>query len=248
MTTLLIDGDLLVYKASSATEFDIGVEVEGSEHDDLYVRLGSLTQALESAQIVLNRYRTNFKAEQVVLCFSGDGNFRKVLFPAYKAQRSAPKPVVFHALKKKLGEFYKVYEKPGIEADDVLGILGTHPTLIPGEKIIVSADKDMMQIDCKVSTDGKTAITPKDPRRWHLTQTLCGDTADNYPGCKGIGKVRADKLLPLDDPDSWWPNVLKAFDDAGLTEQDALLQARVAKILTHEWYDFQKKEPKLWTP
>lgn len=226
----------------------MGVEVEGSEDDDLYVRLGSLTQSLDSAQTVLNRYRNNLGATAVVLCFSGDGNFRKKLFPAYKAQRSAPKPVVFAALKKKLSEFYKTYEKPGIEADDVLGILGTHPKLVPGDKIIVSADKDMLQIPCKVSTDGRSADMPDDPARWHLMQTLCGDTADNYPGCRGIGKTRADKLLPPDEPETWWPNVVKAFEDSGLTEADALLQARIAKILTHEWYDFNKKQPILWSP
>ena len=248
MTTLLIDGDLLVYKAASATEFDVGVEVEGSPEEDLFVRVASLTHALDAAHTVLARYRKNLNATAVLICFSGQDNFRKKLYPAYKANRTGPKPVVFAALKQRLAQDYKTYEKHGIEADDCLGILATHPKLIPGDKIIVSADKDMMQIPCKVSPDGREVVVPKNPARWHLLQTLIGDPTDNYPGCKGVGKVKADKLLPPDEPSSWWPNIVQAFEAIGQTEADALVQARVAKIITHEWYDFEKKEPKLWTP
>ena len=40
----------------------------------------------------------------------------------------------------------------------------------------------------------------------------------------------------------------KAFEDKGLTEEDALCNARLARILTNEDYDSQKQEPRLWTP
>ena len=45
-----------------------------------------------------------------------------------------------------------------------------------------------------------------------------------------------------------WATVVKAFESKGLTEEDALLNARLAKILTHEDYDAKRQEPKLWTP
>ena len=41
---------------------------------------------------------------------------------------------------------------------------------------------------------------------------------------------------------------MKAFTDKGLTEEDALLNARLARILTIEDYDTEQQEPKLWTP
>ena len=38
------------------------------------------------------------------------------------------------------------------------------------------------------------------------------------------------------------------FEDKGYTEEDALTNARLARILTVEDYDFNKKQPKLWSP
>ena len=45
-----------------------------------------------------------------------------------------------------------------------------------------------------------------------------------------------------------WSTVVKAFEDKGLTEDDALLNARLARILTIDDYDTKDKEPILWTP
>ena len=45
-----------------------------------------------------------------------------------------------------------------------------------------------------------------------------------------------------------WSTVVKAFEDKGLTEDDALLNARLARILTIDDYDTTRQEPILWTP
>ena len=45
-----------------------------------------------------------------------------------------------------------------------------------------------------------------------------------------------------------WATVVKAFEDKGLTEDDALLNARLARILTIDDYDTKRQEPILWTP
>ena len=45
-----------------------------------------------------------------------------------------------------------------------------------------------------------------------------------------------------------WKTVVKAFTDKGMTEYDAILNARLAKILTIDDYDTEKQEPILWTP
>ena len=45
-----------------------------------------------------------------------------------------------------------------------------------------------------------------------------------------------------------WATVVKAFKDKGLTEDDALLNARLARILTIDDYDTKRQEPILWTP
>ena len=45
-----------------------------------------------------------------------------------------------------------------------------------------------------------------------------------------------------------WKTVEKAFVDKGLTIEDALINARLARILTVDDYDFKKKRPILWSP
>ena len=45
-----------------------------------------------------------------------------------------------------------------------------------------------------------------------------------------------------------WKTVLETFKEKGLTEDDALVNARLARILTADDYDFNKKQPKLWSP
>ena len=91
-----------------------------------------------------------------------------------------------------------------------------------------------------------TYITPEEGARWHLIQTLAGDQTDGYSGVPGIGVKRAETLF--DKEGYSWQTVLQAFKDKGLTEKDALLNARLARILTLDDYDTKRQEPILWTP
>lgn len=117
-------------------------------------------------------------------------------------------------------------------------------------------------------------ISEQDADEWHLIQTLAGDPTDGYPGCPGIGMSKATKFVkgcigveahehvlkrgprkgetelrftevPMDDP---WEAVVSHYNAAGLTEEDALVQARVARICRHTDFDNKRKEPILWTP
>ena len=82
--------------------------------------------------------------------------------------------------------------------------------------------------------------------KWHLVQTLAGDQTDGYAGVPGIGVKRALSLFG--EKGYSWKTVVEAFADKDLSEEVALENARLAKILTASDYDFQKKEPILWTP
>ena len=57
--------------------------------------------------------------------------------------------------------------------------------------------------------------------------------------------VTARRLL---DEDCSWKTVVSAFEKQGLSENDALTQARVARILRAEDYNFKTHKPILWTP
>lgn len=139
-------------------------------------------------------------------------SFRSEIDPQYKANRSpAPEellkqlPVAIDWISK-MG--YKSLSQTGFEADDMIASV-VHHARSQGHLVrIVSHDKDLYQLiedDVVVLVD---AITKKVLNERHCNekygvhpsqfidyQALIGDTADNVPGVKGIGKVTAEKLL-----------------------------------------------------
>ena len=132
---------------------------------------------------------------------------------------------------------------PTLEADDALGIYATQN---PGN-VICSPDKDMRQIPGKLF-DMSELMNVKDAegKRWHLVQTLAGDQTDGYSGVPGIGVKRAVTLF--EEKGYSWKTVVQAFADKDLSEDVALENARLAKILTVDDYDFDNQQPILWSP
>lgn len=244
--TLLIDGDIICYEAASA------VEQETQWDDDLWTLHSNLDEAKALVEAKMLGWQERFKAD-IVVTFSDSANFRKDVYPLYKSGRKAKrKPIVYKPLKQWIEACWESYQRPGLEGDDVLGILATHPKAIKGEKIIVSIDKDMKTIPGYVWNPEKDVepqfITEEDADYWHMYQTLTGDATDGYPGCPSMGPVKASKLLDETPINKRWEAVVKAYEKHGLTEADALTQARCARILRHTDYDFTKKEVILWSP
>ena len=138
-----------------------------------------------------------------------------------------------------------------LEADDVLGIWATDKAFHAGErKIIVSSDKDMRTLPCELWNPNKPEvgiekITRASANKYHLFQTLVGDATDGYAGCPTIGPTRAARIL---DASPTWEAVVDAYQQQGLTEQDALKQARLAKILRVSDYNAEKGKVKYWKP
>jgi DNA polymerase-1 len=244
--TLLIDGDVIAYTAASA------VEQEYDWGDDLWTLHSDLNEAKVKARDSIDSLVTRLSADHVVLAFSDMVNFRKSFFPDYKSNRKAKrKPLALKELKEWMGEQYETWVRPGLEGDDVLGILSTHPKMFPGEKVIVSIDKDFKTIPGSFFNPDKDTqpqfIDDQLADYWHMMQTLMGDATDGYPGCPGIGPKTAEKILNEAEGE-WWEAVLKTYVKKGLTEEDALTQARCARILRYSDYDFKNKEPILWHP
>lgn len=249
--TLLLDADIFCYQASAATEgvwyFD-GKDNPPCVDADLDAALAMVDARIEA---VANK----LKASRLIVCLTDSHNFRKDVWPLYKANRSGSrKPTFLNETKAHLAEKYETYQRPGLEADDCMGILSTHKSLVPGEKIIVSTDKDMGTIPGLLFNPDKDKeprrISKQDADRKFMSQVLTGDATDGYPGCPGIGPKKADAILNKGNPSvaSMWASVLTAYASKGLTERDALVQARMARILRAEDWDFQKKAPRLWCP
>lgn len=233
---LVIDGDILFYKASSVAQggadFGEGVAVSWADEDE----------AIRSFDKQVKQLVGRRRFDEVIIAKSDDeANFRKELAPFYKAQRKAlKKPELLSFIKGYAKEEFNVIERKRIEADDILGIMGTDPDT---KVLLQSADKDLMQIPGFHLVDGKVVkVTPEEGELFFLTQVLTGDTVDNYKGCPGIGPVKAAAILDV-DPDYRWECVVEAYENAGLTEDDALLQARLARILRHG--DYRDKDAKV---
>jgi len=237
--SLLIDADFIVYKccAGAETEIDFG--------EDLIVVTSNFKEAYEYVERELYNIATDLGCfDDSILFFSDSINFRKSIDPAYKGHRNRKKPCGYKRVINKLKEEYPVVVMPTLEADDALGIYATKET----GHILCSPDKDMRQIPGQLYdlTDGVVTVEPEEGRRWHLIQTLAGDQTDGYAGVPGIGIKRAVALFEKEG--YTWDTVVKAFAEKDLGEDVALMNARLAKILQCDDYDFTNQEPRLWSP
>ena len=237
--SLLIDADYIVYKCCAATETEIDFG------EDLIVVTSRFSEAYEYVERELYNIASDLGCfDDSILFFSDSINFRKSIDPAYKGHRNRKKPCGYKRVINKLKEDYTVVVIPQLEADDAIGIYATKE---PGH-VICSPDKDMRQIpgDLYDLTDGVVTIEPEEGRRWHLIQTMAGDQTDGYAGVPGIGIKRAVTLFEKEG--YTWDTVVKAFAEKDLGEDVALMNARLAKILQCEDYDFTNQEPRLWHP
>jgi DNA polymerase-1 len=215
--------------------------------------MGTLEEGVAFVLKEAERLVEKLHADAYLLCLTHPEQFRKKLLSTYKGNRGV-KPLLVDPIRDFLVENHGAVRRPGLEGDDVMGIYATHPKLLAGDKIIVSIDKDMRQIPGTLYNPGKDTFEIVDERQGdylHFTQTLTGDPTDNYKGIPGVGPVTAAAILAEADsgePAEFWRLIVKAYEAKGLTEADALIQARVARICRHTDYNFKTKEPILWNP
>ena len=144
------------------------------------------------------------------------GTFRNRMYPEYKANRAETPQLVIDALEP-LQELCKAMNIPtlmlmGFEADDVIGSMAKRCAREGLDVYMVTPDKDYGQLiedhiwqykPGKSGGDneiiGVREICDKygiqSPSQVIDMLTICGDTADNVPGVKGVGEVGAGKLV-----------------------------------------------------
>ena len=237
MTLLLIDGDIVAYKAAASAETPInwgdGLWTLHCYEQDVALRLDEQVDKLVNEAPV----------QDCIVALSDKKNYRKELAPYYKANRKTTrKPMLLQWAKEYLQSKYNTVMYRRLEADDVLGILGTANT----DTIIWSEDKDLRTVPAKHWIDGDVVEISKEEADYNFfTQTLVGDATDNYKGCPSVGYKTAEKILEFGDG---WGAVVRAFISKGLSEEVALENARLARILRNGEYDTDTGEVKLWTP
>jgi 5'-3' exonuclease len=274
--TLLIDGDTLIFSAAARAETVIQWD------HSLFTLHSELDEAIGHFEEQLEEIKTALQSTEVIIALSDpdtSNRWRSRVMPSYKQNRKGTrKPIVFKPLLEYVQETQRTYLKPTLEGDDVLGILATHPKLVPGEKVVVAIDKDLLTIpgaNYNYMRREERFVTEAEADHFLYMQCLMGDATDGYPGCPGVGPQRAEKLLtdglvlePRDHTITrgprkgtvetrWetgettgtpWEVIVSAYRAAGLGEEVALQNARVARILRHTDYDFKNKKVILWNP
>lgn len=266
---ILFDGDEFLYKASRSAQLDTtfgpvgedGEETgEGSQSTFDMDKAWRDLQATVSGLVdtVLDKVsKEDSGIYRVVVCLSDTENFRKKICPKYKTNRVVPKPVGYRELEArwkeqdgKWGTTFKTF--PGLEADDVMGILATRPSdSIP---VIVSTDKDMTTIPAmRYDPYHKrwSHPTEEESLRFFCLQTLMGDATDGVTGIPGVGPKKAEALLGS-KVETLWCDVLSAYDHhrGKLGDEDyieaANRNARLVRILRDSDWDSETCRPKKW--
>lgn len=237
-TELRIDADFYAYRNCQVNE----QELDWGE--DLITIASNFKEVIRSFTQDIDNLKKRFDTDNVLLFFSDTKNFRKTIDPEYKGKRIKRKPVGYKRLLNWCFDNYRTIRYGSLEADDALG-LECH--LDPSDFILVSPDKDLKQISCNLYNGDKlTHVTPDEADYWFWTQCLTGDPVDGYKGVPGVGAKGAEKILAkAEDP---WEAIVAAYNKAGLTLDDAIRNARLARILRPGEYNSTTKEPILWDP
>ncbi len=202
----LIDGSSYFYRAFFA--------VRG-----LVNSKGVPTNAAYGFTTMLLRILRSHRPEAVGVVFDAPGKtFRDEIYPEYKATREAMPEDLVRQLPwvKEIPRAFNVetLEIAGVEADDVIGTLATQALGQGFDVVLVTADKDFMQLVTKRAKDPGPGITIYDdskerivgidevvekfgvpPERVIDVLALVGDTSDNIPGVRGIGPKFAAELI-----------------------------------------------------
>lgn len=241
--TPLIDGDLIAYRCAASCQKQ-GVVTEDlsvaqARANDLLVRIVHEVGGTDEPQIFL----------------SGGDNYRKTIFPEYKANRvDQERPVYLEPLREWLVVNWRASVTDGIEADDALGIRQTYFNENDIPSIICSLDKDLLQVpgnhyswDIGTSTWTKAAIrrtvSPQEGLFHFYWQLIMGDRADNVPGFDGKMRQTVPKFL-----ESHYENMRELETEQELFNYvKEIYQLPLLQMLTHGaclWV--QRYEGEMW--
>ena len=177
---------------------------------------GLNTSAIMGFLNTLNEVLTKEKPTHIGVAFDPHGpTFRSEAFPAYKAQREETPEDIRKAVPI-IKDLLKAYRIPilqvdGFEADDVIGTLAKKAGSNGIETYMLTPDKDYGQLvsdNVKIFRPrhggGYETMGPKEVcEKYGIPSTesvidllaLMGDSADNFPGCPGVGEKTAVKLI-----------------------------------------------------
>ena len=160
-----------------------------------------------------------------------DINFRKELYPAYKANRTQPMPVHLDVVYNFVESKFPVDKVAGMEADDALSIRANQLK----DFVIVTIDKDLDTVGgwhYNPITRNKYMVTPEAAEHYFYCQILMGDKADNIIGLDGVGPVSADKMLAgCSSSKDMWEVVVREYVKRCRPIHEAVMNAKLLHML-----------------
>lgn len=240
MTTLLIDGDGLLYRACRA------VEVEEQFGPDHHVLFSSFDDAKDKYTRLLEDLLDGVKHTDYEVYLSGSENWRHRVLPSYKGNRVERKPLCYARTKEWLIEEQGARMQRTYEADDLIA----HNLTTRDDCTVVSQDKDFytvpgtfVRLGSDMTPEPGVYTTPAAARFNHMVQALTGDRVDGYYGCTGYGPKKSvnflnDIVKVLDEVQrrevvEVWDEIEKLYAHCGHEEEEAKVNATVAH-LTHD--------------
>jgi 5'-3' exonuclease len=213
---------------------------------------------LHTIKSMIHNVMDKTNASEARIFLTGEGNYREQIdsrYP-YKGHRSPEKPTHFEAAKKYLIERFDAEVVDGCEADDAMGVAQWGMTMNhlgeiapyagndTDETIICTTDKDLNMIPgwhYNFQKDEKYWVDGDEADLFFYKQLLTGDSVDNIKGIKGIGPVKAEKLLQ-DCKNNYERYIVckNAYESAGMDYYDLLENANLLWI--------QREKDVLWTP
>ncbi len=198
-TLYLVDGSSYIYRAYYAIRH-------------LSSPSGFPTNAIYGFIQMLLKLLKDYNPQHVAVVFdAGRTTFRSEMYPEYKANRAAM-PDDLRVQMEPIREVVRAFNIPtlelqGYEADDIIGALAGRFAGQGGRVVVVTGDKDLMQIVTDHVTlldtmKGKVSGIPEVVERFGVPPELvidilglAGDSSDNIPGVPGIGEKTAAKLI-----------------------------------------------------
>jgi DNA polymerase-1 len=232
-TIYLVDGSSYIYRAYFAIRH-------------LSSPTGFPTNAIYGFIQMLLKLIKDYQPQHIAMVFdAGRTTFRTEIYPEYKANRAAM-PDDLRMQMEPIREVVRAFnittlELPGYEADDIIGALAGRFASQGGKVVVVTGDKDLMQI----VTDRVTLLDTMKGKESRIADVierfgvgpelvidilgLAGDSSDNIPGVPGIGEKTATKLIlefgSLD-------NLLARADDVKGKNGDRLREYREQALLS----------------
>ena len=250
-TLYLIDGHALAYRTYFA------LTGAGTHTDRWLTSKGEPTAGIFGFASVLLRILEQERPDYLAVAFDVGKTFRDDMYPEYKATREKM-PDELRPQIERMRELVDTFNIPrleleGYEADDVLGSVANIAASQGFGVKIITGDRDLLQLVTNriiVSLPGRKLSESKDYNPDVVLETLgvrpdqvvdykamVGDTSDNIPGVKGIGKKTAEVLLGKYDTlekiymhlDELKPGQQKKLEES---KENAYLSQKLARIVT----------------